>query len=168
MSGQKQISVGKISGVFGIKGWVKVFSYTEDRENILQYSPWHLKKAGEVKTLKVIDGNRQGHAVIAQLEGINDRDQAASLMGWEIFIHPEQLPKTASGEYYWSDLIGLKVENKEGIDFGIVSGLLETGANDVMIIQGDKERCVPFLQGQTIINIDLNAGKILVDWDADF
>lgn len=168
MSEQKQISVGKISGVFGIKGWVKVFSYTEDRANILHYSPWLLKKSGESKTLKVIAGNLQGKVIVAQLEGIDDRDQAADLMGWEIFIHSEQLPKIASDEYYWSDLIGLKVENTQGIDFGVVSGLLETGANDVVIIQGDKERCIPFLQGQTIINIDLNLGKILVDWDADF
>jgi 16S rRNA processing protein RimM len=168
LSEQRLISVGKISGVFGIKGWVKVFSYTQDRANILHYSPWLLKKANESKRLKVIDGNLQGNVIIAQLEDVCDRDQAASLMGWDIFITPEQLPKAASGEYYWSDLVGLKVENIAGVDFGVISDLLETGANDVMIVHGDKERCIPFLQGQTIINIDLNAGKMLVDWDADF
>jgi 16S rRNA processing protein RimM len=168
LSEQRLISVGKISGVFGIKGWVKVFSYTEDRENILDYSPWILKKTNESKTLKVIDGNLQGKVIVAQLEGVNDRDQAASLMGWDIFISSEQLPKAASGEYYWSDLIGLKVENTAGVDLGVISGLLETGANDVMIVQGERERCIPFLQGQTIINIDLNSGRMLVDWDADF
>lgn len=168
MSEQQIISVGKISGVFGIKGWIKVFSYTEYRENILDYSPWIVKKANETKTIKVIDGNLQGKVIVAQLEGINDRDQAAGLMGWEIFIRPEQLPKAASDEYYWSDLIGLKVENTEGVDFGVITALLETGANDVVITQGDKERCIPFLQGQTITQIDLSAGKMIVDWDADF
>ncbi len=168
MSEQQHIHVGKISGVFGIKGWVKVFSYTDDRANILYYSPWLLKKAGETKTLKVIDGNLQGKAVVAQLEGIHDRDQAASLMSWDIFISHEQLPKAASGEYYWSDLIGLSVENTEGITLGVISGLLETGANDVIIVQGERERCIPFLQGQTVVSIDLNAGKMVVDWDADF
>jgi 16S rRNA processing protein RimM len=163
-----EIHVGKISGVFGIKGWVKVFSYTEQRENIVDYSPWLLKKAGESKTFKVIDGNSQGKVIVAQLEGVHDRDQAAALMGWDIFIHPEQLPKPASDEYYWSDLVGLKVANTEGVDFGVVSGLMETGANDVVIVQGDKERCIPFLQGQVIINIDLNENRMLVDWDADF
>lgn len=168
MSEHKTISVGKISGVFGIKGWVKVFSYTEYRENILDYSPWILKKANESKTFKVIDGNLQGKVIVAQLEGVNDRDVAASLMGWEIYIRAEQLPKAASDEYYWSDLVGLKVENTEGVDFGVITGLLETGANDVVIVQGERERCFPFLQGQTIISIDLEAGKMIVDWDADF
>ncbi len=168
MSEQQHIHVGKISGVFGIKGWVKVFSFTANKENILKYSPWLLKKAGETKTLKVINGNLQGKAVVAQLDGINDRDQAESLMGWDIFISPTQLPRASSGEYYWSDLVGLKVENTDGVEFGVISSLLETGANDVVIVQGERERCIPFLQGQTIINIDLNAGKMIVDWDADF
>jgi len=165
---QQDITVGKISGVFGIKGWVKVFSFTEYREDILNYSPWLLKKAGETKTLKVIDGHLQGKAVVAQLDGINDRDLAEKLVGWQIFISPGQLPKAAPGEYYWSDLIGLSVETTEGVRLGIVDSLLETGANDVLIVKGDRERVLPFLQGQTIINIDLSAGKMVVDWDPDF
>jgi 16S rRNA processing protein RimM len=165
---QQYINVGKISGVFGIKGWVKVFSFTANKENILKYSPWVLRKADETKTIKVINGNLQGKAVVAQLDGVNDRDQAESLMGWDIFISPAQLPKTRQNEYYWSDLVGLTVENTDGVEFGVISSLLETGANDVVIVQGERERCIPFLQGQTIINIDLTAGKMLVDWDADF
>lgn len=168
MTEQQHIHVGKISGVFGIKGWVKVFSYTDDRVNILHYSPWMLKKAGETKMLNVINGNLQGKAVVAQLEGINDRDQAASLMGWDIFVSHEQLPKAASGEYYWSDLVGLQVENTEGITLGVITGLLETGANDVIIVQGERERCIPFLQGKNVLSIDLNTAKMIVDWDADF
>jgi len=165
---QQYINVGKISGVFGIKGWVKVFSFTANKENILKYSPWVLRKADETKTIKVINGNLQGKAVVAQLDGVNDRDQAESLMGWDIFISPAQLPKTRQNEYYWSDLVGLTVENTDGVEFGVISSLLETGANDVVIVQGERERCIPFLQGQTIINIDLTAGKMIVDWDADF
>ncbi|MFI3190090.1 ribosome maturation factor RimM [Crenothrix sp. D3] len=168
MTEQQYINVGKISGVFGIKGWVKVFSFTANKENILKYSPWVLRKADETKTIKVINGNLQGKAVVAQLDGINDRDQAESLMGWDIFISPAQLPKTRQNEYYWSDLVGLSVENTDGVEFGVISSLLETGANDVVIVQGERERCIPFLQGQTIINIDLTAGKMIVDWDADF
>lgn len=168
MSEQQYINVGKISGVFGIKGWVKVFSFTADKANILKYSPWLLKKAGETKTIKVIDGNLQGKAIVAHLEGINDRDKAESLMGWDIFINPEQLPKAARGEYYWSDLVGLNVENTDGVEFGVITSLLETGANDVIIVQGERERCIPFLQGQTIVSIDLDARKMIVNWDADF
>ena len=168
MSKQEEINVGKISGVFGVKGWVKVFSFTDSKENILNYSPWLLKKGTEIKTVAVIDGNLQGKAVVAQLDGINDRDEAASLMGWDIFIKPGQLPKVPKGEYYWSDLIGLAVETNLGIQIGVVESLLETGANDVVIVKGERERVIPFLQGQTIINIDLAAGKMVVDWDPDF
>ena len=168
MSKQQHINVGRISGVFGIKGWVKVFSFTDARENILNYSPWLLKKDSETRLVNVIDGNLQGKAVVAQLDGVSDRDQAASLMGWDIFITPDQLPKAAKNEYYWSDLVGLAVETNLGIQLGTVDGLLETGANDVVIVKGERERAIPFLQGKTIINIDLDAGKMIVDWDPDF
>lgn len=168
MSKQQNINVGKISGVFGVKGWVKVFSFTDTRENILNYSPWLLKKDSESRSVTVIDGKLQGKAVVAQLEGVDDRDQAATLMGWDIFISPDQLPKAAKGEYYWSELIGLAVETTLGVQLGTVEGLLETGANDVLIVKGERERVIPFLQGQTIINIDLDAGRVVVDWDPDF
>ena len=168
MSKQQHISVGKISGVFGVKGWVKVFSFTDPRENILTYSPWLLKKDDETKIVNVVDGQLQGKTIVAQLAGVNDRDQAASLMGWDIFISQDQLPKAAKGEYYWSELIGLNVETIDGVQLGVVDSLLETGANDVIIVQGERERCLPFLKGQTIINVDLDAGKIIVDWDPEF
>ena len=168
MSKQQHINVGRISGVFGIKGWVKVFSFTDARESILNYSPWLLKKDSETRLVNVIDGNLQGKAVVAQLDGVSDRDQAASLMGWDIFINPDQLPKVAKNEYYWSDLVGLAVETTLGVQLGIVDSLLETGANDVVIVKGERERAIPFLQGKTIINIDLDAGKMIVDWDPDF
>ena len=116
----------------------------------------------------VIDGKLQGKAVVAQLDGVNDRDQAASFMGWDIYITPEQLPKVAKDEYYWSDLIGLSVETDLGVQLGVVESLLETGANDVVIVKGERERVIPFLQGQTIMAIDLEAGKMVVDWDPDF
>lgn len=165
---QHNISVGKISGVFGVKGWVKVFSFTDPRENILTYSPWLLQKGDEIKTVNVVDGQLQGKTIVAQLAGIDDRDQAASLMGWDIFITQDQLPKAAKGEYYWSELIGLQVETIDGVQLGVVDSLLETGANDVIIIQGERERVIPFLQGRTIVKVDLDECKIIVDWDPDF
>lgn len=162
------VCVGKVSGIFGVRGWIKVYSYTETRENILTYSPWTLKKGKESKEVQVIDGRRHGKTVVARLEGINDRDDAAQLNGWEIFIHADQLPKAGQGEYYWADLVGLQVKTVEGIDLGVVQQMLETGANDVVVVSGERERLIPFLQGQTIINIDLVAGEMVVDWDADF
>ena len=162
------ISVGKVSGIFGVRGWIKVYSYTEIRENILTYSPWTLRKGKESKEVKVVDGRRHGKTIVAHLQGLDNRDDAADLNGWEILIHSEQLPKARKGEYYWSDLVGLHVKNLEGIDFGIIKQMLETGANDVVVVTGDRERLVPFLQEQTIIDIDLSAGEMLVDWDAEF
>jgi len=168
LADQKQIIVGKISGVFGVKGWIKVFSFTDPRENIFNYSPWLLKKGSDCKTVKLVDGKLQGKTVVAQLDGFTDRDQAQALLGWDVLITQDQLPETGAGEFYWSELIGLEVENLQGIRLGVIDSLLETGANDVLIIQGDRERAIPFIQGQAVIEINLNLGRMIVDWDSEF
>jgi 16S rRNA processing protein RimM len=162
------VSVGKISGIFGVKGWIKVYSYTEVRENILTYSPWIIKKGKESKLVDVVGGKRHGKTLVANLDGLVDRDAAAELNGWDIFIRPDQLPKARRGEYYWADLIGLQVKTVDGIEFGTVQQILETGANDVVVIMGERERLIPFLQEQTIMSVDLDAGIMIVDWDPDF
>jgi len=168
LSNQDLINVGKISGVFGLKGWVKVFSYTEPRENILSYKHWLRKKGSQDKSVKVIGGQLQGKGVVAQIEGVTDRDQALLLMGWDVYITHDQLPTLAKGEYYWTDLVGLDVENLEGFQLGKVDSLFETGANDILLVKGERERALPFIKGQTVISIDVVAGKIVVDWDPDF
>jgi 16S rRNA processing protein RimM len=168
LADQRLIKVGVISGLFGVNGWVKIFSYTEPKENILNYRHWIISKAGDQRTVKVINGQLQGKTVIAQIENINDRDMASSLLGYEVFISRDQLPVLSKGEYYWSDLIGLTVENLEGIQLGAGDGLFETGANDVIVVKGEREQAIPFIQGEVIKLIDLTAKKIVVDWDADF
>jgi len=165
---EKLINIGKVNGIFGVKGWLKIFSYTEPRENILTYSPWVLKKGKESKEVKVINGRRHGKTVVANLDGLHDRDEAVILNGWDILISPKQLPKPRRDEYYWADLVGLQVKTSDGIVLGVIDSMLETGANDVIVVRGDRERLIPFIQGQTVINIDLNAGLMIVDWDADF
>jgi 16S rRNA processing protein RimM len=163
------LNVGQVSGVFGVKGWVKVYSFTDPRENILQYSPWILQKNSKTQEVKLLGGRRQGNLVIAELQGISDRDLAAELMGADILIRKQQLPKASDGEYYWADLIGLEVRNQEGCKLGKVDHLLETCANDVLVVvDGDLERLIPFLQQSTILKIDLDDGLIIVDWDPDF
>ncbi|WP_082879596.1 ribosome maturation factor RimM [Methylomonas methanica] len=163
------MNVGQVSGVFGVKGWVKVYSFTDPRENILQYSPWILQKNSQIQEVKLLGGRRQGSLVVAELQGISDRDLAAELMGADILIRKQQLPKAGDGEYYWADLIGLEVRNQEGCKLGKVDYLLETGANDVLVVvDGDVERLIPFLQQSTILKIDLDDGLIIVDWDPDF
>lgn len=168
MSDQQDIIVGEITGVFGVKGWVKVYSHTEPRENILKYSPWYLKKGDDVRQVELVSGKRQGKAIVAQIQGIDDRDQAASLNGWMIIVKGDQLPKAKQGEYYWKDLIGLTVITEQGVQLGKVDYLLETGANDVLVVAGDRERLIPFIQGHTVLKVDLEAGEMLVDWDPEF
>lgn len=168
MADARLINVGEISGVFGVKGWVKVFSFTDSRANIVDYSPWLLKKGEKKQIVKVMDGGLQGRSVVVKLDGIDNRDSAAELMGWQIFVTAEQLPKPGKDEYYWADLVGLTVETVSGETLGTVDHLLETGANDVLIVKGERERAIPFLLGSVVIHIDLDAGKIVVDWDADF
>ncbi|NOQ76499.1 MAG: ribosome maturation factor RimM [Methylococcaceae bacterium] len=169
MSDNELISVGEIAGVFGVKGWVKVFSHTEPRENILNYSPWILKKAGKVKEVKLNNGRRQGKTVVASIEGISDRDSAELYCGWEILINKSQLPETEDGVYYWADLVGLLVETEQGVALGVVDYLLETGANDVLVVKdGEQERLIPFINEQVIKKIDLDSKQMIVDWDPDF
>lgn len=168
MPKQDYVRIGTVSGVFGIKGWLKVYSFTDVREAIISYSPWLLIKAGETKTIEVVDGAIQGKALVVQLKGINDRSDAEKWVGWDIFIRSDQLPTPEEGEYYWADLIGLEVETLDGIKLGKVDSLLETGANDVVIVKGERDRAIPFLQGQTIIKIDLESAKMQVDWDPEF
>lgn len=169
MSDTELISVGEIAGVFGVKGWLKIFSLTDPRENILNYSPWTLRKNSEIKVVDVLDGKRQGKSVVAAIEGVSDRDIAAGYSGWEILIKKQQLPEPEEGEYYWADLVGLEVETDLGISLGKVDHLIETGANDVLIVKKeDQERLIPFIQQQVIKKIDLDGRLMIVDWDPDF
>ena len=135
----------------------------------MTYSPWYLQKGSEIKEVKLVDGRRQGKQIIAAIDGITDRDAAAALSGWEILIDKSQLPAAEEGEYYWADMVGLKVETDQGVALGVVDHLLETGANDVLVVMdGTKERLIPFLQQQTVLKIDLENGLMVVDWDPEF
>jgi 16S rRNA processing protein RimM len=168
----RQVLVGRISGLFGVRGWVKIYSFTQPIENIFRYKPWHLRsvKQGKdiVDELVVTDSRSQGKALVAQFAGIDDRDLAAELVGADIFVERRQFSGTKPGQHYWSDLVGLPVETADGRLLGQVDSLLETGANDVLVIDGDKRCLVPFVVGQVIKTVDLNAGRIVVDWDPDF
>lgn len=161
------VVLGRIAGLFGVKGWVKVFSYTEPREAVLQHKHFLLRQDGRSRELRFAEGKRHGKSVIVRIDGIDDRDAAAALIGGELLVDREALPDTAPGQYYWRDLEGLKVLGKDGRELGTVAYLLETGANDVLVVQGDKERLIPFLQDTVIQNVDLAAGTISVDWEWD-
>lgn len=159
------VQVGRISGVYGVRGWVRVFSYTEPRENILQYRPWHLQRAGGLQMIDVVAGRRHGKGVIAKLADCDDRDCAVTMVGLDIAVYRDQLPPVEAGEFYWADLIGLSVRTTEGIELGTVDHLIETGANDVLVVKGERERMIPFVKGSVIRDVDLDRGSIEVDWD---
>lgn len=161
---QKEITLGYISGLYGVKGMVKVYSFTGARENILKYKTWRLEKDGKTSFYKLEAGKKHGKGIVAKLETINDRDEAAKLIKANIVVSRDELPKLSKGEYYWSDLIGLEVFNIEGKSYGKVDHLFETGANDVVVVKGEKEILIPFIQGDYIKQIDLEKGTILVDW----
>ena len=170
------IVVGKVSGLFGVKGWQKIFSETAPRENILSYSPWYLKTGDGWQAFELKAGKVHGKSIIAQLETCIDRDKAAELVGCQIAIHRDQLPETEKDEYYWRDLVGLKVQTTQGVALGIVKSLMETGANDVLVVgatsdkpgEATQERLVPFVPGQYVVTVDLDNGLMVVDWDPEF
>jgi len=168
MSAREMVVMGRISGLFGVRGWLKVYSYTEPRKGILDYSPWFIKRGGEWKAHELQGGHPQGKGIVVHLRGFDDRDQAAQLLGFDIAVRRDQLPKLTSGEYYWTDLEGLRVETLDGVELGRISHLFETGANDVIVVQGDREYLIPYTWGIAVRKVDLAAGLMVVDWDPEF
>jgi len=163
------IRLGRINGLYGVKGWVKVFSETQPRDNILTYTPWLIRQAhAEWHSVVVTAGRQQGKGIIAHLQGYHDPDAARKLMGAEIAIHRDQLAPLADNEYYWADLQGLTVETKDGTPLGTVDYIFDTGANDVLVVTGERERLIPFIQGQTILEVDLPGRMIRVEWEPEF
>lgn len=161
------ICVGHVLGAQGIKGWVRVFSETSPRENIVSYSPWLIERSGELRKVKV-KGRLQGKHVLAKLQGIDDRSQAEALSGCQLFIERRLLPGLETGEYYWSDLIGLTVETQRAEPLGVVTAMLETGADDVMVLQGERERLIPFVMDEIVREVDLANRRLVVDWSPEY
>jgi 16S rRNA processing protein RimM len=163
----KPLILGRISGLYGVKGWVKVHSYTAPREAILKYESWLLEQNGVWRETSVAEGRKQGKTIVARLDDVTDRDVAATYVGTTIGVARADLPETDSGEYYWTDLEGLQVVHTDGRVLGKVAYILATGANDVLVVQGDQEILVPFVKDDVIKDVDLAKGIINVDWDWD-
>lgn len=161
------ICLGKIVGVWGVGGWVKIHSYTRQRADILEYRHWIIGAAGRSRRYELESGREQGRGLAAKLRGVDDRDAAVELVGAEVHVTPDQLPALEPGEYFWHQLEGLKVETEDGTELGSVDHLFETGANDVMVVAGERQRLIPFIP-DVVRDVDLEAGVLRVDWDADF
>lgn len=170
----QQVVVGHVDAPWGIKGWIRVFSFTDPMARILDYTPWQLVKGGKQQTLAVTEGKRQGKGLVALLDGFENRSHAELLVGADIRIDKDQLPGLMQGEYYWHELEGLIVVNQQGECLGRVDHMIETGANDVMVVSAeggsvdDRERLIPYLENQVVLRVDTEEGRILVDWQSDF
>ncbi|MCJ0825088.1 ribosome maturation factor RimM [Luteimonas sp. 50] len=165
----RRILLGRIHGAFGVRGELKLESFTEPATAIFRYQPWTLRDAqGRESNPAGAHGRETHKGVVAVIPGVADRDAAEALRGSEIWVPRSALPPPQAGEYYWVDLEGLRVVNLEGIDFGTVSHLFSTGANDVLVARGDRERMIPFLEPDYIRSVDFDAGVVTVDWDAGF
>ncbi|UJF18944.1 ribosome maturation factor RimM [Vibrio sp. SS-MA-C1-2] len=171
----KIIVVGKLGASYGIRGWLKVFSYTEVPESIFSYKPWLLKVKGEWIEFPVEDWKRHNQGHVCKLQSVGIREEAQAYANVEIGVYGDQLPNLPEEEFYWKDLFGMSVVTTKGYDLGKVDDIFETGSNDVLVVKanlkdafGKKERLVPFLEEQVIKHIDAEARRIEVDWDPGF
>lgn len=165
-----RILLGRVLGALGLRGEVRIESWTEPRDAIFRYQPWTLRDAqGNERQCSGVRGRDTGKHVLATFPDVADRDAAEALKGLEIHVPRSALPAAAPGEYYWADLEGLRVHTVDGVDLGRVTHLFSTGANDVLVAHDDeRERMIPFVQPQYITAIDLEQGLVTVDWDPDF
>tara|TARA_B100000768_G_C11241073_1_gene359553 strand:- start:867 stop:1367 length:501 start_codon:yes stop_codon:yes gene_type:complete len=164
----KFVVMGKIVGSHGIKGWLKIQSFTEELKTLGKFSSWFLSKDEiEWKEFKVESCSVQGRTILSKIEYIADRNDADRLRGFLIGINKVNLPILKKGKYYWSDLIGLEVISQSGFNFGIIDSIMETGSNDVLVVKNDKETLIPYLNN-VVLRIDLEKKNILVDWDENF
>lgn len=172
------VVLGKLTSPYGVKGWLKVYSHTSPMDGILEYSEWVLRQGGTLSRHRLLQGRRHGKGLVALLEGVDSREDAERVSGAEILLPKTELPRLEGDEYYWHQLEGLTVVTREGTVLGRVAYLFETGANDVLVVRGDpqaeppaiddRERLLPFLPDEVIVEVDLAGGTMTVDWDPDF
>lgn len=163
------VVVGRVAGIYGVQGWTKVISYTNPKENILQFAPWYVQSAQDASWQAVphIKTRVHGNYILAQFED-EERERARRWVGAAIAVSRAQLPALKQGEYYWADLLGMQVVTLAGDKLGVIDHLLETGANDVLVVQGERERLIPYIKGEVVRDIDMASKIMQVDWDPDF
>jgi 16S rRNA processing protein RimM len=162
------VIIGRVAGVYGVRGWIKVLSAMEPPEAILEYSSWQVHSGSEWRPMMLIEGRRHGKGILAHLASCDDCDVARALVGAEIAVTRNELPELGPNQFYWADLEGLTVRTIAGVELGIVDHLLETGANDVLVVKGERERLIPYVRDSVVKEVDLDQGVILVDWDPEY
>ncbi len=163
----KKIIIGKLGAAYGVRGWLHLSSYTDPPNNIFNYPQWHLQKHHQQQVVSIEKFQAHGDGFVVKLADCNDREKARTLTNYQITVDKATLPPLPDGEYYWDDLIGLRVQTTQGTELGTVDHLLGTGANDVLVIKGNKRHLIPYTS-DTIKSIDLEQQTIVVDWDPDF
>jgi 16S rRNA processing protein RimM len=168
------VEMGRISAPFGIKGWVRVQPFTAEAGGLKRYQAWWLGNGAGWQEYEIESLQQQGADVVAKLAGCEDRDAAAAFKGQVVAVSRSIFPAAKKGEFYWADLVGLSVKNSEGLALGVVTSMLETGANDVMVVQQDRqeaadveERLIPFI-AEVVKRVDVAARLIEVEWGADY
>lgn len=172
---ENALVVGRLGSSYGIRGWLRIFSFTEEPESIFDYQPWFIERAGQWETLEIESWKYHNNDLIVKLAGYDEREKSATLTNCNILVESTLLPELEDGEYYWKDLMGCQVITTKGYDLGKVIELMETGSNDVLVVKanikdafGAKERLIPYLDDQFIKRIDLKTKQIEVDWDPSF
>ena len=165
-SDRRVVVLGRIGAPFGVTGWVKVNSFTDPLEGIVDFGTWELVRAGQSERRRVLDWKRAGKAVAVRLEGVESRDAAQGLTGCEVQVDRSELAPTREREYYWHDLVGLEARNREGALLGRVQDVLDLPAHPVLVLAGDRERLVPLVP-QRLLDVDLDTGRVTLDWHLD-
>ena len=163
----RRVVLGQVGGAFGVQGWVRIQSYTDPPANILKYERWQLGRAGQWREVEVEDGKVTAKGVLAKLVGVETPEDARLATGSEIAVTREELPKPAPGEYYWSDLEGLAAFGQNDQPLGRIEEFRATPAGTVVVIRGERQHWVPFVK-ERIVSVDLDAGRVVLDWDADW
>jgi 16S rRNA processing protein RimM len=159
------VVMGRIRAPHGLKGWIKVQPFTQEIEGLLAYTEWWVGGGGEWQQHRILQSAVHGSTVVARLEGFNGRDAAAELRGKDVAVTRDAMPDNRTGEFYWNDLLGMEVAHRNATKLGLVTKILETGANAVLVVRGDTELLVPFIE-DVILNVDVKARKLIVDWES--
>ncbi len=165
---ENPIVMGRIGQAYGIKGWVKIQSFSDPTENIANYQPWYLAHPNGYQAINILQFKAHGKGYVAQIEGCDDRTQAQQYTNLDIVVDKQQLPKLADDDYYLFELEGMDVLNLDDVKLGTVSQILPTGANDVLVIEGEKQHLVPMVDDLYLKNVDKKQQRITVDWDPEF
>ena len=160
--------LGRVRGPHGVRGALRIQPFTEDRDTLLDHPEWMLGKGECWSEYRLVGGQGHGDGLRVILETVTDRDAAEALRGLEVAVWRDALPDLEDGEFYWSDLVGLAVTTTEGESLGVVERLMETGANDVLVVKGERERLIPFLMDDVVRHVDLDGRRMEVDWDPEF